>query len=1239
MNHPNDVLNPAKSTSSNLSSSSNLVGWSILFKTNDSFDILNEQFNSDSIHLFMFDLIHLIGTNFIQSSNQRPNRSHKKTNQHILLEKIIQKLTSTINLTNVLENNSSLIRSSSSTSTSSTTSISTRRSSSILLNLTRNKLSLMSLCAQYVEPNDLDLFNEFYMNILCSISSILLNESQNASNSDPNLPSLDSTEMINQKFSIILQLLSKFSFINLNKLLRTSQNSDNNNQICTNFVETNINFLTELNLESINPTDSSKESTSNEEIKKRDLNLKLIINQCIENMVSILNVEYPLYFEYMLKKCLEFSAKQFALKYGSINLSSFVTIFKQNELNTFNTKYLRQDQFEATFKFLKEFFNFEKSKFKSQKKSFYSHWSNFTRQLTQLYSSLFLTYLDKFSMKQLLLEPKFERNFDELFDLLVELYFVWIEPSSVLEITSNCQINVKEVYKTDVSSIESREELIGSDLITSPQTSILIMIDSFLLTFHTLVERLNLVGNFQQSAKNHALNKLIHFYYEQIACPLNQASSINDNTLDCYHTCMSKYTSSWFGNEMFEPDYRSINIMSELCTVPNGQLVKFIAFNLVCYFDLNRITENYFRKVEIKPIQINDLLKCILQLLADFCLRDSVRESSKFEDLLRPIYNQAEVLQCWSMLSDTSYASVVLERFLPTADYRYAFASRGTDRGLLMNLLKSSAEFYSLAERNSLSCFASAKRRCYLKVVCELLLKPSVQSIKTDLESFQNCIMNLLTDIETFSISAVSSNSEEPFISNSNNLNHEIQLLIDECLSLLSSGKNPQLNELYQSMFESWLSSSKDSPILTHFINRISRNYNLLMFQNNNEKYCNLLELCIEVFFETNRLNLSEEDFEKAVLIIQSIENSSCTIGWKILMDDLDFIKLINGHDGDLFEFKLLENSSYLLLNCYMCQRLALFKASFNDRSVEYFDEVLKYLLKILNSFFTSGSASKPKQSKEEKIIVIFNKLIEMYLILINKSNSRLIESQIGEQLIKLCNLLTFYGEDTLSAQNPTNDGQSIGSDLLASIGLNILAKKSQYSIKFRFYCRSMAICLLKQILVLKESYLDSLKDVNNENRTLHIFPALNQINRNSEVQSNNWIYKVRMSHFDVMIQNDPINFNKIGQVSPSTSNSNLNMLSSSLPNTSNLMASKQSSQLPHIVSAYNQQLKQAAYQFHLIYQSKPYTQCSELSLVDLANYVNQHLTQKSQYFCLPQCLNMSKYLCAKLFAEKYYLF
>lgn len=160
---------------------------------------------------------------------------------------------------------------------------------------------------------------------------------------------------------------------------------------------------------------------------------------------------------------------------------------------------------------------------------------------------------------------------------------------------------------------------------------------------------------------------------------------------------MSKYSSSWYGQGAFEPDARTVHIMSELCHAhTNSRLVKHLAYELVAYFNLTHITESYFRAASITPMQINDLLRCVLHTLSEFCLRESVRESSRFECALRPVYSQAEVLQCWSMLSDDAYASVVLDRFCVSADYLYAFASRGTDRGLLMIVLKAAGSILPL---------------------------------------------------------------------------------------------------------------------------------------------------------------------------------------------------------------------------------------------------------------------------------------------------------------------------------------------------------------------------------------------------------------------------------------------------------------------------------------------------------------------------------------------------------------
>lgn len=162
-----------------------------------------------------------------------------------------------------------------------------------------------------------------------------------------------------------------------------------------------------------------------------------------------------------------------------------------------NSKFLTRVQFESTFKYLNEYFAFERTRFRSQKRSFYSHWSVFSRQLAKLFSALYLNYFDKYIVREIGATvgnlAKFEANFDSLFNTLIDLYRVWIEPSSVLEITSSTQINVKEVYEQEISTVGARDELINSTFTqTTPKSAVLLMIDSFLETFNTLLQRVNL---------------------------------------------------------------------------------------------------------------------------------------------------------------------------------------------------------------------------------------------------------------------------------------------------------------------------------------------------------------------------------------------------------------------------------------------------------------------------------------------------------------------------------------------------------------------------------------------------------------------------------------------------------------------------------------------------------------------------------------------------------------------------
>jgi hypothetical protein len=1337
MNNPNDLLN----TINKDQSFANYMNPLQPFESLSAIDYEQQphqqlqQFSSDSIHLYIFDLIHLIGKNFIQSKISKINDSNRttndlnKNNQQILLEKLLSKLVSNVSLEVAnFSNNSNNISSSSST----------RRNTYALLNLTYNQLNLMSLCAQYVEPFDVYFFNESYTKILCSITSILINNNLNSSSSlttdkttsDVSLLSnYNSVEILNQKFSVVLQLLSSFSFAQLNRLLEQIKNKDEKVNICKKFVEINLNFLSDLKFEKL-----ENNRANHHQQQFVETNLRSIIHQCIDNLTSILNVDYPLYFEYMLKKLFEFSSMPTSLKYGIRHLTQFNTILQQHEFllmlyndksSSIESRLLSKEKFDLVFKYLVEFFAFERNKFKSQRRSFYSHWCLFTRSISTLYSHFFSIYIDRYVIKDCLMllnetgvheelsqtkiesdrlnliMKKFEIIYDKLWLTLIDIYMAWIEPCSVKEVTSQTLINVSEIYETQVALVPGyNEELLNS----TPSAAVLIMIDSFMRLFNSLLERMNMLSmssskansnlslSFSQNAKNYALNKFFHFYYESIACSLNSSSIVNDNTLDCYNRCLSKYAPSWFGGGLFEPDYRSVNIMSELCTANNVKLVRMLAFDVVAHLDLGKICDSFFRRLEVTPMQINDMLKCWLQMLAEFCLREGVREASGslFDSLLRPIYNQAEVLQCWSMLSDTSYSDVIMQRFCIVADQRYAFASRGTDRGLLMSLLKSAAEFYSLTERNSLSCFASAKRRAYLRAICEILLKPPAANIKADFDSFQTCIINLLTDIETFAMSAAAAtvatvaslNNDELKVSDAanNSIRHEIQLLIDECLNLVCSQANPAASNIYMSIFSSWLDSSKDSPILLHFINRISRSYNLLIASGSScERYCFLLELCLEVYFQTDRLNHHSNSQKESILEVTLKELNKLSLGWQMVMDDIDFklntnnnnTSISDSSEKDIFEVKCIQNSCYLLLSAYMSQRYAVFRAS-STNNLEFFGTLLKYIEQIFHYFFNNASSSttdsaspspiktRPKPGKEEKFIILLNKLLEFYLSMMHNCNSSLIQSKIGEQLMRLSALLLYYGEDTLSSQNPVNDSiQSLGSDLLASIGLNILAKRSPYSIEFRFFSRCMAICILKQIVIVNEP-ADNVRPSKESLLAVSsnaLFPKLQEPSLSIETDDSftNYLYKIRMSHNDTIMigsnelgsQNDP-NLKRL-HISPKASTSSSppkdvsSHFSTSLPNTSSNPIfnsySHQPSKVSSILAKFNQQFKQAAYQFHLLFQNKAYA--SQPILIELANYVNQNLQAPAQapYFCLPQVYNMSKHICAKLYKEKYYLF
>jgi len=455
MLHSNDVINALVNETNAANSARQLdEDWSVLTlssrKMSDSMSA-EQYLTSDSIHLFMFDLINLIGSNFVQIVSHN-NSALRKKSQQCLLEKIIQKLTSNT-LIQAGTDHLAIIQQSSSNSSSIM-----RKSNNLLINLTRNKLALMALCAQFVEPNDLDLFNELYNDILCSITSILINANNSLSSIDGRIlefgNSNDKIETINFKLSIISHLLSKFSFYSLNKLLEQNKTSEFN-ELCTKFVDSNINFLMDLKL------DSLADQQPNED------NLRLIIDQCFDNFVSILNVNYPFYFDYILQKCLDFSSRPVSLKYGSKHLVKLNVIIQQNELmqQSQHALMLNREQLENVFKYLTDFYAFEREKYKSQTRSFYNHWFCFIPQLTDIYTNLFLIYLDRFVMKDMIgkaeqannnlhnWQTNFEKKYDQLWYLLLNLYSVWIDPKSILELTSQSVINVKEIFDSEHVSL------------------------------------------------------------------------------------------------------------------------------------------------------------------------------------------------------------------------------------------------------------------------------------------------------------------------------------------------------------------------------------------------------------------------------------------------------------------------------------------------------------------------------------------------------------------------------------------------------------------------------------------------------------------------------------------------------------------------------------------------------------------------------------------------------------------
>ena len=68
--------------------------------------------------------------------------------------------------------------------------------------------------------------------------------------------------------------------------------------------------------------------------------------------------------------------------------------------------------------------------------------------------NLFQIYLDRYVIKGLMTNDHddFERKYDKLWSLLLSLYSVWIDPKSILELTSQSVINVKEIFDSNITT-------------------------------------------------------------------------------------------------------------------------------------------------------------------------------------------------------------------------------------------------------------------------------------------------------------------------------------------------------------------------------------------------------------------------------------------------------------------------------------------------------------------------------------------------------------------------------------------------------------------------------------------------------------------------------------------------------------------------------------------------------------------------------------------------------------------
>lgn len=132
-------------------------------------------------------------------------------------------------------------------------------------------------------------------------------------------------------------------------------------------------------------------------------------------------------------------------------------------------------------------------------------------------------------------------KYNKLWNLILDLYTVWIEPASIKELTSQTLINVSEVYDAEITKGSFTNT---TTLTNSTGAAVIIMLNSFLNIFNVILGRLSLIQTINEkvesndlcmrlheNARNYVLNKFLHFYYETIASVLTSKIFFFQNIL------------------------------------------------------------------------------------------------------------------------------------------------------------------------------------------------------------------------------------------------------------------------------------------------------------------------------------------------------------------------------------------------------------------------------------------------------------------------------------------------------------------------------------------------------------------------------------------------------------------------------------------------------------------------------------------------------------------------------------